>query len=146
MKIYFSSGSGDFGFLSNFYERSFEYSERMWKTSESCYQAMKSPIFEQQEWVRASVSPGESKRRGRQLAIIREDWDDQKLFFMEDILHYKFLDGYLRVLLLDTGDAELIEYTYWNDRYWGVGTDYKGENHLGKILMKVRAEIAKKYM
>lgn len=141
MKLYFNSYDKDLGFLSNFYERSFEYSERKWASSEHAYQAMKSPVISQQDWVRASVSPGQAKKRGRQLAIIRDGWDDQKLFFMEDILHHKFIDGYLRSLLLQTGDAELIEFAPWNDQFWGVNADYQGENHLGRILMKVREEI-----
>lgn len=143
MKLYFNSGNNDLGFLSNFYERSFEYSERNWLSSEHAYQAMKSPVVSQQDWVRASATPGQAKRRGRQLAIIRDDWDDQKLFFMEDILHHKFMDGYLRAMLLHTGDAELIEFAPWDDQFWGVNSKYQGENHLGKILMKVRRDILK---
>lgn len=34
-------------------------------------------------------------------------------------------------------------YRFMGDTYWGV-VDGKGENHLGKILMKVRSEIRKK--
>lgn len=38
------------------------------------------------------------------------------------------------------GDAELIEGNTWGDRIWGV-CDGVGENRLGKILMRVRAEM-----
>ena len=47
----------------------------------------------------------------------------------------------LRVKLLNTGDIELIEGNYWGDTFWGV-CNGKGENHLGKILMRVRKELA----
>lgn len=46
-------------------------------------------------------------------------------------------------LLVGTGDKELVEGNDWGDRFWGVdpvGSD-NGENHLGKILMKVRSEL-----
>lgn len=66
----------------------------------------------------------------------------------------KFKDPNLANKLLKTGDAILIEGTFWNDRTWGVGLrrikdkddniiGYKGsgKNQLGKILMKVRDEL-----
>ena len=42
--------------------------------------------------------------------------------------------------LLDTGDEELIEGNDWNDIFWGV-CNGKGENNLGKILMRIRNEL-----
>jgi ribA/ribD-fused uncharacterized protein len=43
----------------------------------------------------------------------------------------------LKKVLLDTGDAELIEDTT-SDYYWGNGTNGTGKNMLGKILMETR--------
>jgi ribA/ribD-fused uncharacterized protein len=43
----------------------------------------------------------------------------------------------LKQLLLDTGDAIIIEHTK-NDNYWGDGGDGTGRNQLGKTLMRVR--------
>jgi len=48
--------------------------------------------------------------------------------------------GGLRVLLLSTGDAELVEHTA-NDRYWADGGDGSGRNMLGCILMLVREDM-----
>ena len=39
-----------------------------------------------------------------------------------------------------TRDRVLIEGNDWGDTFWGM-TDGEGENHLGKILMRVRAEL-----
>lgn len=47
----------------------------------------------------------------------------------------------LKAKLLETGDAELVESNWWHDYFWGV-CNGRGENHLGKILMKIRAELA----
>lgn len=45
-------------------------------------------------------------------------------------------------LLIGTGDKILIEGNHWGDACWGVDTRTgQGENHLGKILMKVRGEL-----
>jgi N-glycosidase YbiA len=46
----------------------------------------------------------------------------------------------IREVLLITGDEMLIENSP-TDYFWGCGANHTGENHLGKILMGVRAEI-----
>jgi ribA/ribD-fused uncharacterized protein len=46
----------------------------------------------------------------------------------------------LHDLLLGTGDEELIENAP-SDYYWGCGKDGTGQNKLGHILMRVRAEL-----
>ena len=60
---------------------------------------------------------------------------------MLDVVRAKF-DQHpdLAQKLLATGDEELVEGNDWGDIYWGV---YKGhgKNMLGKILMRVRAEL-----
>lgn len=43
----------------------------------------------------------------------------------------------LKKLLLDTGNAKLIEHTV-NDAVWGDGGNGKGTNLLGKALMEAR--------
>ena len=64
---------------------------------------------------------------------------------MEEIVRAKFTQNHaLRQQLLDTGDRELREGNSWHDIFWGVDLRTgKGENHLGKILMKVRSELAR---
>jgi predicted NAD-dependent protein-ADP-ribosyltransferase YbiA (DUF1768 family) len=61
---------------------------------------------------------------------------------MEDLVRLKFTTHPdLCERLLTTGDAELIEGNSWNDTFWGVCRG-KGRNELGKVLMKVRSELA----
>ena len=45
----------------------------------------------------------------------------------------------IRQILLDTLDAEIIEDSPV-DYFWGCGIDRTGTNHLGRILMQVRAD------
>lgn len=47
---------------------------------------------------------------------------------------------FLKEALLATGDSELIEGNTWRDYFWGV-CNGKGQNKLGKILMRIRAEL-----
>ena len=60
---------------------------------------------------------------------------------MYDICRAKFMQNpNLARLLIETGDATLIEGNTWGDRVWGV-CDGVGENRLGRILMRIRSEI-----
>jgi len=62
---------------------------------------------------------------------------------MEEIVRAKFTQNEcLREMLLATGDAVLEEGNTWNDTFWGVHLkNGQGQNHLGRILMKVREEL-----
>ena len=66
---------------------------------------------------------------------------------MYDIVKAKFSQNEnLRQMLLDTNNEELIEGNWWHDNCWGDCScerckDIKGQNNLGKILMRVREEI-----
>ena len=61
---------------------------------------------------------------------------------MEEILRAKFTQNLdLKEKLLATSDRLLVEGNTWNDRFWGVCKG-KGANHLGKLLMKIRAELS----
>lgn len=60
---------------------------------------------------------------------------------MRDLVQDKFAEHpRLAQLLLDTGDALLIEGNNWGDSFWGVtrNGDGDGANYLGKILMEIR--------
>ena len=45
-----------------------------------------------------------------------------------------------RALLLATGEEELAEAAP-TDYYWGIGRDGNGQNKLGLLLMRLRAEL-----
>lgn len=59
---------------------------------------------------------------------------------MRDLVEQKFEHPVLRKRLLETGDQEIIEGNSWGDRFWGVSGG-AGENHLGRIIMDLRAEL-----
>ena len=74
---------------------------------------------------------------------LRGDWETVKDDIMREALQAKFRQHpSLRSLLLQTGDAELIEHTR-NDSYWADGEDGSGKNRLGQLLMELRAELRK---
>lgn len=126
------SFSGDYRFLSNFYELGSK------PTVEHIFQAMKTQDLDEQVWVLSSPSPGSAKRRGRKVTL-RNDWEDIKINVMEQCLRHKFAEPILQKMLLSTGNQDLIEGNGWGDTFWGV-CNGEGRNELGKLLMKLREE------
>ena len=70
---------------------------------------------------------------------IPADWDSKKEQIMYNICKNKFSGVKMRELLLSTGDKELVNESNFANEYWGT-KDGKGENVLGKILMRLRQE------
>ena len=136
-------------FLSNFYRCSFLFKGQSYTCSEQAYQGVKAKIYrDEQAFIEIinTDSPGLMKRIGGKVQTC-EQWERIKLQVMEDILTAKFSQiKELYYSLLNTHPLELIEATL--DGFWGAGAIlgsialeegcWVGQNHLGKILMKVR--------
>lgn len=131
---------GQYNFLSNFYPFPMNYAGIHFYHSEGAYQASKCRHGTDADTIALMVSPTKAKQTGKALQRIHPDWDSMRLSTMESILRIKFSLDNLGLYLLCTGDAYLEETNHWNDTFWGVCRG-KGENHLGKILMKIREEL-----
>lgn len=134
-----TSFRGEHSFLSNFSDCKMVYEGIEYPTSEHAYQAAKVTSNEERQKI-VSMTPGEVKKWGRNV-VLRDNFENIKLQIMEDILRIKFSQAKLKEKLLATGSEELVEGNWWHDKFWGqcpVGT---GENHLGKLLMKIREEL-----
>ena len=138
-----SSFRGHYRFLSNFFPANIEFEGDLYPSAEHAYQAAKSKDRKYRERIRDCGAPGSAKALGQRVPL-REDWEGVKLDIMLGILRSKFEQLYFRDLLLATCDAELKEGNNWGDRFWGV-VDGKGQNHLGRLLMKVRDELRQKH-
>jgi len=133
---------GPYRYLSNFWPAEVEFDGIRYPTVEHAYQSAKSLNPNDRRRIAALPTPADAKREGRALTL-RADWEQVKFDVMEQCVRYKFTHHPdLADQLLATGDAILEEGNTWNDRVWGVYQG-QGENHLGKILMKVRGELRK---
>ena len=133
---------GDYFYLSNFCPSPFEFRGCEYDTVEHAYQALKATNKEDHDLVMNSKSPSEAKRWGRTIKI-RDDWEEVKDSIMRDLVKSKFDQnpGQAR-MLIQTGNAELLEGNTWGDTHFGVCSKTGvGENVLGKILMNVRKEL-----
>ena len=128
-------------FLSNFYEARVEYGDLVYHSNEAAFQAQKC-MTEEEKVPFTEYGPGKSKGAGRRVQL-RPDWEKVKFGIMEEIVRAKFTQHpELAAKLRATGDMILIEGNHWGDACWGVDTRTgQGENHLGKILMKIREEL-----
>ena len=135
--------SGDYRFLSNFYQCPFEYKGLTYPNAEAAFQAQKCATEEEKIKYTTTKNPVVAKRMGKKEPGFPSNWDDICYGIMKDILIAKFSVPELREKLKATGDAPLIEGNHWHDNRWGKCTCEKcqskeAQNWLGKILMEIR--------
>ena len=134
--------SDEYGELSNFAEYPIRLDGELWPTSEHYFQAQKFEDSAYRQRIRKANTPWDAAQLGRDRKVkIRRDWESAKVGVMHRALVAKFSQHEsLRILLLGTGDARLVEHTE-NDSYWGDGGNGRGRNMLGQLLMRVRSEL-----
>jgi ribA/ribD-fused uncharacterized protein len=133
---------GQWGCFSNMSSYAVEIDGKVFMTSEHVYQYSK---FTDEE-VRNKIFSARSGYDAKMIALENKsltipNWHEKSLDTMEMILRKK-LDQHphIKDKLLETGNREIIEASP-TDAFWGWGSDKKGENHHGKIWMKLRSEI-----
>jgi ribA/ribD-fused uncharacterized protein len=128
--------------FSNFSSFAVYWHDQDWMTVEHAYQASKFMDEAIRTLVRNARSAHDSKEVARaNHNKVRPDWDEVKLGLMEEILRAKLEQHpYIQQKLLESGDAIIVEDSP-KDSYWGCGPDWKGENYLGRLWMKLRDEI-----
>ena len=130
--------------FTNFAEYPIQLDGKTWPTSEHYFQAQKfvgTPYLEQVRNLPRARDAFDLSRRPEVSPWLRGDWEKVKLDVMYKALLAKFSQhSNLRDMLAKTGNRQLIEHTS-RDSYWGDGGDGRGQNHLGQLLMKVRAEL-----
>jgi N-glycosidase YbiA len=146
MTIYFYKADQPYGYLSNFSPHSIDLAATHWPKVKNYYQAQKflgTSFVYLYELIRLATTPEEAAAIGRShLYCPSADWDQRKPDVMYLAVSTKFATHVdLMKLLLTTGDQEIVENSPV-DYFWGCGADGSGQNHLGKILMRVRAEAA----
>lgn len=142
---------GENEYLSNFYTQQFQAPIEFLNDNgeietvvdtfmdvEHAFQASKTLDRDVQKVIRDAGSARKAKKLGRK-AKLREDWEEIKVDVMRKFVFAKFTQHPdLKMRLLFTKDAFLVEGNNYKDVFWGVTQDGVGKNHLGKILMQVR--------
>ncbi len=140
MPIYFYNQWYDV--LNNFSANAVGIDGVLYPTSEHAYQAAKCTDPKGKDEIRLARSPVLAKEAARRYRFARRtDWDDVKLGAMEAILRAKLAQhDEVREALIRSGH-DVIGEDSPHDDFWGIGPDGAGENHLGGLWMKIRAEL-----
>jgi len=137
---------GPFRFLSNFYilESGVWLDGLYYPSVEHAYQAAKWPYDQRIQFL--EVTAAKAKHLGKEAPNFNSrKWDKNKVSLMSALCRQKFINNpKLKQMLLMTEDAHLEETNSWGDTFWGTNINFQGENHLGKILMNIRSDLATK--
>jgi hypothetical protein len=126
--------------FSNYSHCSIWYEGHIYPSVEHAYQAAKSLNEEERRKIRHLPTANQAKQAGKKIDL-RKDWDKVKLQIMEILVREKFSQEPERSILLSSKNEELIEGNWWGDKFWGQSPLGNGQNHLGKLLMKIREEM-----
>jgi ribA/ribD-fused uncharacterized protein len=92
-------------------------------------------------------SPKDAKRVAnilRDSGLVKDGWDGLRVPVMIELLVAKFTHREIKPLLVETGDAYLVEGNDWGDTFWGACDEngrLRGRNVLGLIIMNIRRKI-----
>ncbi len=148
MTIYFYKVNEPYGCFSNFSPHGIAIGGENWQTVEHYYQAQKfigTPDEKSSLIIKAVSTPEQAAALGRDCRRqLRSNWEQIKVTVMREAVRQKFFTHQdIQAILLSTSDLLIVEDSP-NDYYWGCGETKTGANHLGKILMSVRAELKSK--
>lgn len=131
---------GEYNWLSNMYSVKIVYDRKLFNSVENAYMFAKNDKDE--DWLHFCLNnpPNICKKESKNIPI-REDWEEVKLGIMYNLLLQKFKQEPFRTKLLATGNENIQESNYWNDKFWGVclkSNPNVGENNLGRLIMYIR--------
>lgn len=132
----------EYRWLSNFFPCRVEWEGRVYGSAEAAYQSGKYPAAERD--VFTTLDPDTAKKLSRTQPYDTAAWEARKERTMREVVTAKFAQNpELAKKLAATGDRLLEETNWWGDKIWGVFQG-EGQNQLGKLLMDVRARLAKR--
>lgn len=137
----------EFFVLDNFSSFGIMLDGEFYPTVEHAYQSAKfkdtAPEIAKQ--IKSSLSAHEAQKIAfANKKVQSKNWDKIKIDYMEKLLRLKLdQNPYVKKKLLETKDYIICEDSPKDD-FWGIGTDRNGRNELGKLWMKIRAELKSK--
>lgn len=133
-----TSFDGRFEFLANEYRCDVKWEEYTFQSAAALFYAFKALDSKGSFAKFQRLNP--LKARSKAANIANEDWEENKEFYLEQAVRAKFdSNPDLVKQLLRTGSATLLNNVTHLDDWIGIRKE-KGENALGKCLMKLREE------
>lgn len=132
---------GKYRWLSNFAPCRVVLDGEEYPSVEHAYQAAKTTNIPSRKKIQRIKRANRAKWLGKRIGL-RPDWEQKKVEVMFDLLRQKFSNEPFRKLLLHTGKAHIQEGNTWGDVFWRVSLiSGKGENMLGRLIMRVRDDL-----
>ena len=114
-------------------------------TAEHAFQYLKfaDTNIETAKIVRKALSPDEARNIAQENKTYKPfNWVDLKYNKMEEVLRLKVNQNpKVKEVLLNTNDLIIAECCIDEDKDWGIDNNNQGENHLGNIWMRIRADL-----
>jgi len=128
--------------FSNFSPHTIFYKGVEYPTVEHAYHSEKFDDEKIKEEIKNAKSPLIALELAKKYKLQRKkNWNKIKIKVLLELVKEKVNQhDEVKNALLATGVEEIVEDNP-NDSFWGVGRDGKGENQMGKILMRIRKEI-----
>lgn len=147
MAIEFYKEFGPLGYLANYSNHGFKKNGVFYKTAEHYYQSEKFDDEKIKNKILNAPTPKIASNIGRDRSNIRKDnFKNVKLEVMYEGILEKFRQNReIAYKLIETRNQEIVEATI-DEYYWGIGKTKEGQNHIGKILVKVREQIKKEIL
>ncbi|KAL6048478.1 NADAR domain-containing protein [Balamuthia mandrillaris] len=140
-EIRFSVIDGEYGCFSTFAPMPFTLHDKEWLCCEQYVHAKKFVGHELEEQIRQTSFPLDFIRLSHSRSETAEDYAKQAERLMEEACMAKFRQHpAAREKLLNTKDTRLVYETSADD-YWGQGSNQRGRNVLGGVLMRVRSNL-----
>lgn len=136
----------EYKWLSNMALVDIKLKGRIYPSVEHAYMSEKSKDKSWKELCSQKNISGKQIKRFSSTIKLRDDWEEVKLLVMEYCLKQKFEQEPFKTMLINTKNENIQEGNYWNDIFWGVDLKSNpniGENHLGRLIMKIRDEFRK---
>ena len=131
--------------LDNFSAFGFEMNGEYFQTSEHAFQYLKfiEANKEIANKIKESFSPNDARNVAHENKEYRlSNWSDVKYQNMEKVLRLKVEQNpIVKEALLNTKDYIIAENCIDEDTDWGLDNNNQGNNHLGKIWIKIREDI-----
>ena len=137
---------GEYRWLSNMVLVDIELKDKIYPSVEHAYMSEKSNDNNWKKLCSQKNISGKQIKTYSKTIELREDWEDVKLLVMEYCLIKKFNQEPFKTKLIETGNQNIQEGNRWSDQFWGVdlkSNPNKGENHLGRLIMKIRDKLQK---
>lgn len=128
-------------FLAPFSGHMLEFKGVLYTTTEHAYHCQRytdPSVIEEIKQARSAYLAWETSQKYKSSQLV--DFDSKKVEIMEELFKAKLAQhADVKEALIKSGETTIVKHQA--DKFWGDGLDGAGKNEMGKVWMKLRAEL-----